>query len=146
MSTSSQALVPTTAAKEETMVNPPNNIMLEEFKHQVKMWMEIDNQIKTLQQTVREKRAVREALTPKILSFMSKFNIEDLNTREGKLRYRVLRVKPPLRQSEMKERLSEVLTAHDPSKVLQQKVFEQVFEDPPNKMVVEKPALRRIKR
>jgi len=122
------------------LIETPNNMMLDEFKHQVKMWMELDNQLKKLAQIMKEKRDVQKALTQKILAFMTRFNIEDLNTKEGKLRYKVVRSKPALREKTIKQKLEEYFHQHDPS--LGERVMSTVFQEKP---VVEKVALRRLK-
>lgn len=86
----------------------PDNAVLDEFKNQVRIWIEIDNQVAKLQQAMRERNAVKKQLTEKILRFMGKYNIEDLNTRDGsKLRYRVATVKPTVSKAEIKKRLLE---------------------------------------
>lgn len=91
-----------------TPMELPDNAVLEEFKNQVRLWIEIDNQISKLQQAVRERNAVKKQLTEKILRFMGKYNIEDLNTKDGsKLRYRVANVKPVVSKADIKKRLIE---------------------------------------
>jgi hypothetical protein len=115
--------------------------VLDEFKKQVKLWMELDNHIKAMMVSIKEKRNVQHALTEKITAFMNHYNIEDLNTREGKLRYKVVRVKPPLRKQGIKEKLSEYF-GNDPN--MKEKVLSAVFDDQQS-LVVEKPSLRRLK-
>jgi hypothetical protein len=73
---------------------------------------------------------------------MRRYNIEDLNTKDGKLRYRVVRVKKPVPQSSIKQRLEDYFDS-DPG--LKQKVVTAVFGDAQS-LVVEKPSLRRLKR
>lgn len=91
-----------------TPMELPDNAVLEEFKNQVRLWIEIDNQISKLQQAVRERNVVKKQLTEKILRFMGKYNIEDLNTKDGsKLRYRVSTVKPVVSKADIKKRLLE---------------------------------------
>jgi hypothetical protein len=138
-SSNSQQLV---SVPQETATPPPANAVLEEFKQQVKLWMELDNDVKKMQQTIRQKREVQKTLTEKILGFMRRYNIEDLNTKDGKLRYRVVRVKKPVPQSSIKQRLEDYFDS-DPG--LKQKVVTAVFGDAQS-LVVEKPSLRRLKR
>lgn len=85
----------------------PDNAVLEEFKQQVRLWIELDNQLQKLQQAAKERKQVRKQLTEKILKFMGKYNIEDLNTKEGKLRYRSAPVKQAVSKAEIKKRLAE---------------------------------------
>lgn len=85
----------------------PDNAVLEEFKQQVRMWIELDNQVQKLQQAIKERKQVKNQLTEKILRFMGRYNIEDLNTKEGKLRYRATPVKTTVSKTEIKRRLVE---------------------------------------
>jgi hypothetical protein len=122
-------------------VETPDNIALEEFKHQVKMWMDIDNQIKKLNQAVKEKKTVQKVLSDKILTFMSRYNIEDLNTKDGKLRAKVSYTKPAVKKTSIKEKL---LNYFEHDKETGKKVTDAVFdEDQVQK--VEKVSLKRLK-
>lgn len=85
----------------------PDNQVLDDFKSQVRMWIEIDNQIQKLQAAMRERKSVKKQLTEKILKFMGRYNIEDLNTKDGKLRYRTANVKATVTKAEIKQRLIE---------------------------------------
>jgi hypothetical protein len=120
----------------------PSNIALDEFKRDVKLWIELDNSIKQLKKMAKEKVKLQKGLTENIMTFMGKYRIEDLNTKEGKLRYKMIKVKPPApRQPVIKERLQSVLK-DDPE--LCKSVMDQVFpenETKPN----EAPKLKRLK-
>ncbi len=126
---------------EQALVHAPDNMSLEEFKHQVKMWMELDNQIKKMNEILKEKKAVQKILTEKVLSFMARYNIEDLNTKDGKLRYKVTQVKPTVKQTAIKKKLQDFF---DYDKALAEKVMKAVFDDTAQPKV-EKPSLRRLK-
>ena len=56
---------------------------LESFKNDVRMWMELDNSIRRLQAAIKERREAKKIINARILDFMSKYKIDDLNTREG---------------------------------------------------------------
>jgi hypothetical protein len=127
--------------KETSVVETPDNIALEEFKHQVKMWMDIDNQIKKLNQAVKEKKTVQKVLSEKILGFMSRYNIEDLNTKDGKLRYKVSYTKPVVKKTSIKEKL---LNYFEHDKETGKKVAQAVFDEEANNKV-EKVSLKRLK-
>lgn len=81
--------------------------IFEEFKTNVKTWMDIDTQIKRLQAAIALRKKMQTELNDKILRFMSDHNIEDLNTRDGVLRYKTSNVKAPLSQKAIKEKISE---------------------------------------
>jgi hypothetical protein len=107
------------------MIESPGGMNLEEFKHQVKLWMEIDNQIKSATAIVKDKKKVQSVLTEKILAFMTRYNIEDLNTRDGKLRYKVTRLKPSVRQKQIKDRIGDCFK-DDPETA--ERVMKEVFD------------------
>ena len=117
----------------------PDQAVLDDFKNQVRMWVEIDNNIRKLKQAARERNAIKKQLTEKILKFMAKYNIEDLNTKDGsRLRYKVSQVKEPLTAQKIKERLEQNINNIHSVDDLHEKVFTT------NK--VEKVTLRRLKK
>ena len=118
-------------------IDVPSPNELEEFKNCVKIWITVDNNIKKLQATVKEQNGMKKEVSKKILSFMSRFNIEDLNTKEGKLRYKVTQVKAPLSQAGIKEKIVQNYQQGMAVEDLTSKVFER-----PN---VAKHSLRRFK-
>ena len=82
----------------------PDNAILEEFKTQVRQWIEVDNQIQKLQQLVRERNVFKKNLSGKILRFMSQYNIEDLHAKDGsRLRYKVAEVKTTPSKAEIRQ-------------------------------------------
>lgn len=95
---------------EDEEVAIPSEEELDDFKNKVRLWLEYDNTISKLKQALRERKKAQIALTQKIGGFMSKYNIEDLNTAQGKLRCKITEVKIPLTQKVIKERLTETLT------------------------------------
>lgn len=130
---------PSTKANAVKTVELPDQAVLEEFKNQVKMWIEIDNNIRKLKQAARERNVVKKQLTEKILMFMAKYNIEDLNTRDGsRLRYKVSSVKEPLTANKIKERLEKNIGNIHSVDDLNEKVF--------TAKKVERVSLRRLKR
>jgi hypothetical protein len=92
---------------ENDIVEVIDEAIFEEFKQNVKTWMDIDTQIKRLQGAITLRRKMQSDLNEKILRFMNDHNIEDLNTREGVLRYKTSNVKAPLTQKAIKEKISE---------------------------------------
>ena len=122
------------------MVAIPSNEDLEDFKNKVRMWLEYDNTVIKLKQALKERKKAQDALTGKIGEFMSKYNIEDLNTKQGKLRCRIIDVKAPLTQKQIKERLTETLTSGDKQP---NEVVNDVFK---REGTIQKIVLRRLKR
>lgn len=130
------------AAKQELVLveNVDENITLEQFKEFVRKWIELDNFIKVNAESLRQKKKVRDKLALVISKFMCKYNIEDLNTKEGKIRCKVRAVKPPVTQNTVKQKLNEIF-AHDEKK--KEEVIEKIYKEERPK--VEKVSLRRLK-
>ena len=98
----------------------PDAQNMEAFKNQVKTWIDIDNQIKKLQGLTRERNSAKNELTVKILNFMSKYNIEDLNTKDGKLRYKVSQVNKQANRADITERVTQLYGKYnDPKEFLE---------------------------
>ena len=89
----------------------PDNLSLDEFKNDVRTWIELDNSIRRLQAAIKERRAAKKLLTDRVMQFMGRYNIEDLNTSDGRLRYRVSFVRAPLSHSAIKERIEKYFSA-----------------------------------
>jgi hypothetical protein len=72
-----------------------NNEDFIEFKKSVKEWITLDDDILKLQEAIKERRKKKNELTPQIIDFMDKFDINDLNTNGGKLKFtKSLQTKP----------------------------------------------------
>jgi hypothetical protein len=121
------------------VVDAPSQDELDDFKNHVRIWMEVDNSIKKMQAAIKERNVAKTMLSQKILTFMAKFNIEDLNTKEGVLRYRVTQVKAPISQTIIKSKLTENYDPRLTADELSSKIFD-------NRQVMEKHSLRRISR
>jgi hypothetical protein len=85
---------------------------LDEFKNRVLLWMRLDNEIKELTNKIKmldnerkQRKKYMQSLTPHILSYMNTNEIEELNSREGRLRYKASMVKTPLTQTYIKSQL-----------------------------------------
>jgi hypothetical protein len=58
-----------------------------EFKENAKTWFQLDDDIQTLNQAIKERKKKKNELTPELLDFMEKYKIHDLNTQDGHLKY-----------------------------------------------------------
>jgi hypothetical protein len=123
--------------QENQAVDGIDELLLEEFKNQVKVWWELDTNIKRLQNALREYKKKQSVMSGKILEFMQRYNIEDLNTKYGVLRCKQTYVKAPLSQKTVKEKLFEHFSS-DPRAV---ELLKQIFEERDKK---EKVSLRRL--
>jgi hypothetical protein len=120
------------------MTESMNEALLEEFKNNVKQWLELDNQLKRLAAASKERRKKKDEINRSILEFMSKFNIEDLNTKDGIIRYRKTFVKEPLSQKTIKNKLEELFKDD-------QENFEKIEKIFTDREKIEKMSLRRLK-
>ncbi len=84
-----------------------------DFKTNVRDWLKLDDDIKTLQHAIAERRKRKNELTPKVLEFMGKYEIEDLNTHEGKVAYAKSMITKPMNKDYLKLRLTEYLKSMD---------------------------------
>jgi hypothetical protein len=118
----------------------PENISLEEFKNYVKKWLELDNYVKKAQEVVKEKKKQRDKLSEVITKFMCKYNIEDLNTKEGRIRCRTNVVKTPVSQKVVKQRITDYFKDNENQR---QEIIQKLYEE--DRGEVERITLRRLK-
>ena len=128
---------PQTTSSQLQAVEFPDDAIFKEFKNHVKMWMEIDNMIRKLKAVIKERNEVKQTLTEKILRFMATYNIEDLKTQEGKLRYTVSKAKKAPSKAEIRERIAENYGKVSNLEELVEKIFAKEER-------AEKAALRRV--
>ena len=128
--TASTALIP---------VEEKENISLEEFREYVRKWLELDNNIKKAQEVIRERKKVRDKLSMVISGFMCKYNIEDLNTKEGRIRCKVSTVRAPVNQKVIKQKISDYFVNDEDKQVA---ILSKIYEE---RDKVEKVSLRRLK-
>ena len=84
------------------------------FKEKVQRWLNVDSQILQLETQIKELKKVRnKELEPEITTFMTKYNITDLNTDNGKLKCQERKVKKGLNKNNIRENLSKYLTEED---------------------------------
>ncbi len=95
---------------EELTDDNPEFVM---FKEEVKKWLTLDDDIRTLQKAMNERKKVKNELTPRVLEFMGKYDIQNLNTHEGKIQYAKSVVTKPMNKEYLKTRLSEFLKNMD---------------------------------
>ena len=81
--------------KETTINFTEDNDEFLEFKNNVKDWLLLDDDIITLQNAIKDRKVKKNELTPKILEFMERYEINDLNTNNGKIKFtKSLQTKP----------------------------------------------------
>lgn len=117
-----------------------DNISMDDFKMYVKKWFELDNYLKRACEVLKEKRNEKLRISEVIMKFMCKYNIEDLNTKEGRIRCKQSHVKAPVNKNILKQRVNEYF-ANDTSNK-KEEILHKLFEE---REVVEKTTLRRLK-
>jgi Family of unknown function (DUF5760) len=127
------------------IVAVPGDMAFDEFRTNVRTWLSIDNEIKGLEAQVREKKRSKTQLTEKLLDFMGRYNVEDLNTRDGRLRYKVSSVLAPLSQKKIKERLVTFLESKFKDDDNSNSIIDEAHTALFDRERVDKVSLRRLK-
>jgi len=78
-----------------------------EFKENIKVWLKMDDDIKTLQNALKDIKKKKEEMTPKILSFMKNNELKHLDTNDGKIQYKSSFVAKPLNKKMIINRLGD---------------------------------------
>ena len=73
----------------------------EQLKKDVKSYLEIDDQIKALNKALRERRTNKSKLADSILKTMKIFEVDNMNTKNGRLIYSVTKTKQPLNKKNL---------------------------------------------
>jgi len=108
----------------------------EQLKTNVKTYLEIDDQIKALNKAIAERRKQKTKLNDEILNTMKKFEIDNMNTKNGRLIYSVTKTSKPLNKTSLLKGLNIYFNNEDTSKAVTKIVLD-------NREKVEKVKLRR---
>ena len=68
----------------------------QELLENVKTWLDIDNEIRTLQKEIRNRRKLKKAITQNLVDIMKTQEIDALNVQDGQLIYNKTKTKAPL--------------------------------------------------
>ena len=68
----------------------------QELLENVKTWLDIDNEIRTLQKEIRNRRKLKKDLTQNLVGIMKTQDIDALNVPDGQLIYNKTKTKAPL--------------------------------------------------
>lgn len=125
----------------EQQKSPQNleDISLAEFKSILKKWLEFDNFIKKAKIAIKEKSVAQKKLAEIITSYMDKYDIEDINTSEGKIKFKKSVGKTPVSQKKIKETINEYFKDNEP---IRTGILTKIYE---NRSPVERMSLRRLK-
>ncbi len=91
------------------MTTQINDFELDEFKKLVHQWLSYDDDLKRLKKAEKEINEAKKALNEPIMAFMSKNNIEDCNTTNGKLKYAVTQVKKPINRQYLMDKINQYM-------------------------------------
>ena len=118
----------------------PDASAMDEFRSKVKTYIQLDNEMKKLRAAVRERAAAQKAVSACITTFMCKYSVEDINTRDGVLRCRISKVRPPVKRREIKQKLTEHFAHGDAAAGTE--MFNKIYRDSER---VERVSLRRLR-
>lgn len=118
-------------------IEEPTEEELETFKIWVQDWFKYDDAVRKLKIAIRERKVLQQVLNSKIENFMFKYNYNDLNTQNGRLKTNVRSVYKPVNIKEIKDIINnnKNLTGEE----LLSKIFNKE-----NRPIVEKKGIRRI--
>tara|TARA_Y100001936_G_scaffold219598_1_gene233081 strand:+ start:272 stop:655 length:384 start_codon:yes stop_codon:yes gene_type:complete len=114
-----------------------NQSFKNQLKQIVKEYLDIDNEIATLQKALKERKDKKEKLSKMILGTMKNKDIQQMNVNNEKLVYSVTQYKTPL----TKPYLNNVLTTYFNNEDKAQNVLEHILD---NRSRVEKVKLKRV--
>ena len=107
-----------------------------QLKNNVKLYLDLDDQIKALNKAVSERRKEKKKLSETILTTMKSFEIDNMNTKNGRLIYNVTKRSKPLNKKNLISGLDIYFKNVDKSKEISKIILD-------NREVVEKIQLRR---
>jgi hypothetical protein len=76
---------------------------MDTFKNLVADWFKYDDAIRKLKIAIRERKTLQQALNNKIEEFMFKYNYNDLNTQNGRLKTNVKNFYKPVNIKEVRD-------------------------------------------
>ena len=96
----------------------------DQLKKEVKEYLDIDDQIKALNKAVKERRDKKKKLSDNILVNMKKFEIDFMNTKNGKLVYTESKRKENLNKKNLLTGLNSFFNDEDKSKLVSKIVLD----------------------
>ena len=123
---------------EETLQQrQPTEEEKEDFKNKMTEWLKIDEQIKKLAIAIRERKRLQNVLNTYIKDFMYKYNYEDVNINNCKVRARKKESLKPLKVVDIKNKMLEYKDMNG------EQLVEKIF-DPTNREKYFKDSLTRV--
>lgn len=94
------------------------------LRENVKEYLDIDDQIKALNKAIVERRKQKSKLSEDILTMMNKFEIDNMNTKNGRLIYSVSNTSKPLSKKNLIDGLNVYFKNEDTAKSVSQIVLD----------------------
>jgi hypothetical protein len=115
----------------------PSEDDMEQLRAQLAEWFRLDEQIRKLQNAIKERKTHQRALSKSIQEFMSSHKYDNVQTQKGKIVYKVCQVKAPVKLGSVKDIImqNEGLSG----KLLLDKIFNE------ERPVIEKKSLRHVR-
>ncbi len=107
------------------------------LKNKVSNYLSIDDKIRKLSLELREAKKEKLMMSNDVLNLMSDYNIEDLNTKNGKLKYTISKTKKAVSKKDLLQKLSIFLKSSDQANDALKFIYD-------NREVVEKVRLKRL--
>lgn len=105
----------------------------EELIENIKAWMKIDNEIKQLKKEENDRKKKKESISKRLMEIMNENDIDEFNTKTGKIVYSKKNVKKPI----SKKILLEILTKYTQGNVSQANEITEFINDNREQQVVE---------
>jgi hypothetical protein len=86
---------------QEEMTEQEFQFCKEQLKANVKIYLDMDDQIKALNKAIVERRKKKNELSKEILVTMKKYEIDNMNTKNGKLIYSTTKSSKPLNKNNL---------------------------------------------
>lgn len=110
---------------------------MEIFKTLVTDWFKIDDAIRKLKIAIRERKTLQNVLNNKIEDFMFKYNYNDLNTQNGRLKTNIRNIHKPINIKDVRDIINN--NKHLTGEELLEKIFNK--DDRP---VIQKKSIKRV--
>ena len=110
---------------------------MDTFKNLVADWFKYDDAIRKLKIAIRERKTLQQVLNNKIEDFMFKYNYNDLNTQNGRLKTNVRNVYKPINIKDVRDIIN------NNKHLTGEELLAKIFNKEEREMIVKK-SIRRI--
>jgi len=110
---------------------------MDTFKNLVADWFKYDDAIRKLKIAIRERKTLQQVLNNKIEDFMFKYNYNDLNTQNGRLKTNVRNIHKPINIKDVRDIIN------NNKHLTGEELLAKIFNKDEREMVVKK-TIRRI--